>query len=66
MRKNEVKASKDGRHLLKLSTSCEEILSNNTKEHIKSVIFGATSLQHLKKEVNDFDGDGQASPKFPK
>ena len=31
MRKNEVKASKDGRHFLQLANSCKEIVSNNTK-----------------------------------
>ena len=35
MRKNEVKASKDGRHLLELATSDKENEGNNTKEQIK-------------------------------
>ena len=35
MQKNEVKASKDEKHLLQFATSCREIVCNNTKEHIK-------------------------------
>ena len=42
MPKNEVKTSKDRRHLLYLATNCKEIVSVNTKEHIKLVICGAT------------------------
>ena len=34
MRKNEVKARKDGKHLLQLAPSCKETVSTNTKEHI--------------------------------
>ena len=35
MRKNEVKASNDGRHLLRFTVSFREFVSNDTKEHIK-------------------------------
>ena len=42
MHKNGLKINKDGRHLLKLTTSCKGTISRNTKEHFKWVICEAT------------------------